>query len=117
MSGAYAEQYVKGMQEGEDSRYLKTSACCKHFAAYSLENWQGMDRYHFNAVVSDEDLAEVYLPAFRDCMETGRSSSSMCSYNSVNGVPSCANSFLMNDIARGQWGFDGYLVSDCGEFF
>ena len=59
LSGAYAESYMRGMQEGADPRYLKTSACCKHFAAYSLEQWQGMDRYHFNAVVSDEDLANV----------------------------------------------------------
>ena len=142
LSGAYAENYVKGLQEGEDPRYLKTSACCKHFAAYSLENWHGMDRYHFNAVVTDEDLAEVYLPAFQACVEHGHASSIMCSvrlarvqlpppppiclslllprpplalqYNEVNGVPSCANGFLMNTIARGQWQFDGYITSDCG---
>ena len=43
LSGAYAENYMRGMQEGDDTRYLKTSACCKHYAAYSLENWKGMD--------------------------------------------------------------------------
>ena len=59
------------MQEGEDPRYLKTSACCKHFASYSLENWQGVTRYEFNAVVSDEDLAEYYLPAFQSCVQRG----------------------------------------------
>ena len=114
LSGAYAENYMRGMQEGDDTRYLKTSACCKHYAAYSLENWKGMDRYHFDALVSDEDLAEAYLPAFQACIQNGHASSVMCSYNSVNGIPSCANSFLMNDIARGQWGFDGYVTSDCG---
>ena len=114
LSGAYAENYMRGMQEGVDPRYLKTSACCKHFAAYSLENWEGMDRYHFNAVVTDEDLAEVYLPAFQDCVEKGRSSSIMCSYNAVNGVPSCANAFLMTTVARTEWSFDGYITSDCG---
>jgi beta-glucosidase-like glycosyl hydrolase len=102
------------MQEGADPRFLKTSACCKHFAAYSLENWQGMDRYHFDAVVSDEDLAEIYLPAFQSCVEKGRASAMMCSYNAVNGVPSCANAFLMSTVARGEWSFDGYITSDCG---
>jgi len=79
LSGAYAEAYVRGMQEGEDPRFLKTSATCKHWAAYSLENWEGMDRYHFDAVVSDEDFAEVYAPAFQQCVEGGRASSVMCS--------------------------------------
>lgn len=67
------------MQEGVDTRYQKTSACCKHFAGYSLENWEGMDRYHFNAVITDEDLADFYLPAFQACVEKGRASSMMCS--------------------------------------
>jgi beta-glucosidase-like glycosyl hydrolase len=101
------------MQEGDDSRYLKTSVCCKHFAAYSLENWGGVDRHHFNAIVSDRDLAEIYLPAFQACVEKGRASSMMCSYNAVNGIPSCANSFLMNDIARGEWSLDGYVRFVC----
>jgi beta-glucosidase-like glycosyl hydrolase len=83
LSGAYAENYVRGMQEGEDARYLKASACCKHFAAYSLENWHGMDRYHFNAVVTDEDLVDTYLPAFQQCVEGGRASSIMCSVRCV----------------------------------
>ena len=74
--------YLRGMQEGVDPRYLKTSACCKHFAAYSLELWHGMDRHHFDAVVSDEDLVETYLPAFQSCVERGHASSMMCSYNS-----------------------------------
>ena len=113
LSGAYAEQYMRGMQEGEDPRYIKVSACCKHFVAYSLESWEGMDRHHFNAVVSDEDLAEFYLPAFQACVERGRASQMMCSYNSVNGVPACASSFFMTDVARGEWAFDGSITSDC----
>ena len=79
LSGAYAEQYVRGMQEGDDPRYLKTSACCKHFAAYSLEMWEGMDRHHFDAKVSDEDLAEIYTPAFQECVVAGHASAMMVS--------------------------------------
>ena len=65
------------MQDGVDSRYLKSSACCKHAYSYSLEQWYGMDRYTFNAIVSDEDAAEVYLPAFQACVEKGRASAVM----------------------------------------
>lgn len=113
LSGAYAEQFVRGMQEGADPRFIKVSACCKHFVAYSLESWHGVDRHHFDARVSDEDLAEFYLPAFQACVERGRASAMMCSYNAVNGVPSCASSFLMNEVARSEWKLDGYITSDC----
>lgn len=115
LSGQYAKYFVKGMQEGDPSgKFLKTSACCKHYSAYSLEAWGGVDRNHFNAIVSDLDLAETYLPAFQSCITAGKASSIMCSYNSVNGVPSCANEFLMNKLARGEWSFKGYITSDCG---
>eukprot|EP01087_Luapelamoeba_hula_P009496 TRINITY_DN2451_c3_g1_i1.p1 TRINITY_DN2451_c3_g1~~TRINITY_DN2451_c3_g1_i1.p1 ORF type:complete len:900 (-),score=115.71 TRINITY_DN2451_c3_g1_i1:76-2727(-) len=109
----YAVHYVRGMQEGIDPRYAKVVATCKHYAAYSLENWHGMDRFHFNAIVSDYDLAETYLPAFHACVDA-RPRSIMCSYNEVNGVPSCANSFLLQTVLRESFGFDGYVVSDCG---
>lgn len=58
---------------------------------------------------------EYYLPAFQTGVQAGHASSIMCSYNAVNGVPSCANGFLMSTIARGQWGFDGYITvgGDC----
>jgi beta-glucosidase-like glycosyl hydrolase len=59
-------------------------------------------------------FAEVYAPAFQECVEGGRASAAMCSYNAINGVPACANAFLMNDVLRGEWSFDGYLTSDCG---
>ena len=85
VSGAYAEAFVRGMQEGADPRYLKTSATCKHWAAYSLEQWEGMDRYHFDARVTDEDFAEFYAPAFQQCVEAGRASALMCST-----LPRCA---------------------------
>jgi beta-glucosidase-like glycosyl hydrolase len=114
VSSAYADSFVRGMQEGADPRYLKTSACCKHYAGYSLELWNNTDRHHFNAVISDQDLVDYYLPAFQACVTEGRASSIMCSYNAVNGIPSCANDFLLNTVLRGEWGFNGYLTSDCG---
>ncbi|KAL6066428.1 Beta-xylosidase/alpha-L-arabinofuranosidase 2, variant 3 [Balamuthia mandrillaris] len=114
LTGQYASTFVDALQTGEDPRYLKVIATCKHFAAYSLENWKGVDRFHFNAVVSDSDLVETYLPAFEACVRIGKAKSIMCSYNAVNGVPSCADNFLLEELARQQWNFNGYVVSDCG---
>jgi beta-glucosidase-like glycosyl hydrolase len=113
LSGQYAIRFVKGMQEGKDPRYLKTISTLKHYAAYSVENWQGDSRHGFDAVVSDEDLVQTYLPAFEAGIKVGRVGSVMCSYNAVNGIPSCASPFLLQDILREQWGWDGYVVSDC----
>ncbi|KAG0554535.1 hypothetical protein KC19_12G098500 [Ceratodon purpureus] len=104
------------MQEGDpasSSKRLKLSACCKHFTAYDVDNWEGVDRYHFDAKVTEQDLADTYNPPFRSCVQDGRSTSLMCSYNKVNGVPTCANhDFLVNTV-RNTWGLDGYIVSDC----
>ena len=64
-------------------------------------------RYHFDANVTAQDLADSYLPPFQACVEKGNVSSLMCSYNAVNGVPSCANDWLLQTMARESWGFDG----------
>jgi len=114
LNGEYAVAYIRAMQEGEDPRYLKTVATLKHYAAYSLENWKGNSRFSFDAIVSDRDLAQSYLPAFEAGIKKGKAESVMCSYNAVNGIPACANSFLLQDILRNEWNWDGYVVSDCG---
>ncbi len=114
LNAAYAVNFVRGVQEGQDPRYLKASACCKHFAAYSMEDLKnGTDRHNFDAHITAQDMADTYLPAFEACVVGGRASGIMCSYNRVNGVPSCANEGLLNGLARGEWGFDGYITSDC----
>ncbi|XP_064404909.1 uncharacterized protein LOC135350121 [Halichondria panicea] len=114
LASQYAMNFVKGMQVGDDYRYIKAAVCCKHFAAYDLENWNGTDRHHFNAIVTDQDLVETYFPAFESCVREGSVASIMCSYNAVNGVPSCANDLIQNKVTRDQWGFQGFIVSDCG---
>ncbi len=91
---------VNGLQRGEDDRYLKTAADCKHLDAYDLENWNGTDRNHFNAIVSDQDLVETYLPPFETCIHDARVASIMCSLNEINGIPACAHQFLIDTIAR-----------------
>ncbi|KAG9451582.1 hypothetical protein H6P81_011547 [Aristolochia fimbriata] len=119
MVGQYAVNFVRGFQgdpiEGAkwDSQPLKASACCKHFTAYDLENWKGTTRYVFDAKVTQQDLADTYQPPFRSCVQQGRASGIMCSYNRVNGVPPCGDYDLLSKTARQDWGFNGYVVSDC----
>ncbi|KAF7804913.1 putative beta-D-xylosidase 2 [Senna tora] len=117
--GKYAAHYVRGLQ-GTDGSRLKVAACCKHFTAYDLDNWNGVDRFHFNAQVSKQDIEETFDVPFRMCVKEGNVASVMCSYNQVNGKPTCADPNLLKGTVRGQWHLDGYIVSDCdsvGVFF
>ena len=114
VAGEYAVNFVQGFQRAREDPYLlQASACCKHFVANELEATNGTDRYSFNAIVSQQDLVDSYLPPFQACVEEGEVSGVMCSYNAVNGVPSCANSWLLKDLLRGTWAFDGYVTADC----
>ena len=101
--------FCKGLQ-GDDSRYLKVVATPKHFAAHSGP--EGL-RHRFNAIVSPKDLRETYLPAFHACVAEAHAQSVMPAYNRTNGEPCCGSQALLVDILRGEWGFGGYLVSDC----
>ncbi|KAF3651110.1 Beta-D-xylosidase 4 [Capsicum annuum] len=112
----YAVSYVKGLQGGSDSGNtgrLKVAACCKHYTAYDLDDWNGFDRYHFNAKVSKQDLEDTYNVPFKACVVEGNVASVMCSYNQINGKPSCADPTLLRDTIRAQWHLNGYIVSDC----
>jgi beta-D-xylosidase 4 len=112
----YVLNLIDGLQGGIDpSPYLKVAADCKHYAAYDLEDWEGNIRTSFNAVVTQQDLSEFYLPPFQSCVRDAKVASVMCSYNAVNGVPSCANSYLLQTILRDYWGFgdDRWVTSDC----
>jgi xylan 1,4-beta-xylosidase len=115
VAARYAAAYVRGLQQQapHSSGRLKVAACCKHFTAYDLDSWGGTDRFHFNAVVSAQDLEDSFNPPFRACVTQGRAASVMCSYNQVNGVPTCADRGLLRDTVRGRWRLDGYIVSDC----
>ena len=112
LTSQYAENFVPGMQ-GDDAKYLKASSCCKHYYAYDMEKWGGKTRHNFNAIISLQDEADTYFPAFHSCVRNGKASGMMCSYNAVNGTPSCANERIMNGFARESWGFEGYITSDC----
>ena len=113
--GRYGVAFVNGMQISEDPRYWLAAANCKHFAGYDLEHWENFDRSAYYAVITLRDLVEYYLPPFQSCIADGKAASVMCSYTAVNGVPSCANSWLMQTLARDTWGLDplGYITADC----
>ncbi|KAL2196727.1 glycoside hydrolase family 3 protein [Corynascus similis CBS 632.67] len=110
----YAASMIKGL-EGPGPEPLVISTC-KHYAGNDFEDWNGATRHNFNAVISPQDLAEYYLAPFQQCARDSRVGSIMCAYNAVNGVPSCANSYLMNTILREHWNWtdhDNYITSDC----
>ncbi len=102
-------QFVRGMQ-GDNPKYLKTVATPKHYAVHSGPE---PDRHSFDAVVGDRDFLETYLPAFRATIVEGGAWSIMGAYNRFRGQPCCASPTLLTDILRGDWGFKGYVVSDC----
>ena len=103
-------EFVKGLQ-GNDPKYLKVVSTPKHYAVHSGPE---PERHRFDAAAAERDLRETYLPAFRATVTEARAVSVMCAYNRTNGEPCCANTHLLGDILRGEWGFSGYVVSDCG---
>ena len=109
LSGVLGLQTVLGMQ-GNDKRYYKTHACAKHYAVHS-----GPEplRHTFDARVSQRDLWETYLPAFKKLVVEGNVREVMSAYNRYEGVPCSSNDRLLNDILRGKWDFDGIVVTDC----
>lgn len=103
-------EFVRGLQ-GDDPKYLKVVSTPKHYAVHSGPE---PERHRFDAAAVERDLRETYLPAFRATITEARAASIMCAYNRTNGEPCCANTHLLKDILRGEWGFNGYVVSDCG---
>ncbi|MGO8707020.1 MAG: glycoside hydrolase family 3 C-terminal domain-containing protein [Terracidiphilus sp.] len=102
--------FMTGMQ-GDDPRYFRVISTPKHYAVHSGPE---PTRHKADVTVSKHDELDTYLPAFRATVTEGKADSVMCAYNSINGQPACANEFLLQDQLRGKWGFQGYVVSDCG---
>lgn len=101
--------FVKGLQ-GDHPKYLKTVAAPKHFVANNSE----FNRHDGDSEVEERWLREYYFPAYKASLLEGGAFSTMCAYNRVNGVPACGNEWLLTKILRDDWGFKGYVVSDCG---
>ncbi len=110
LTSKIADAFIRGMQ-GNDPRYLKTSATAKHFAAHS-----GPDatRTSFNAVVTNHDLYDTYFPTFLSAIRQSGVQAVMCAYILVNGTHACSNKWLLDTMLRRTWGFTGHVVSDCG---
>jgi beta-glucosidase len=109
LTGRMAVAYIQGLQ-GDDPKYVKAMACAKHFAVHSgPENV----RHSFDAEPSERDFYEVYLPQFEAAVKEGHVGAVMGAYNRIYGTPSCASPLLLNTLLRGQWGFQGQVVSDC----
>ncbi|GHT32515.1 beta-glucosidase [Bacteroidia bacterium] len=110
LTGKLGASFVKGLQ-GDDPVYLKSSATAKHFAVHSGPEWS---RHTYNAEVSNFDLWDTYLPAFKELVVDAKVTGVMCAYNAIFGQPCCGSDLLMMDILKNQWQFDGYVTSDCG---
>jgi len=101
-------RFIRGLQG--DGKYLKTSACSKHFAVHSGPESL---RHEFDARPTPKDLNETYLPAFEATVKEAQVESVMGAYNRVNGEPCCGSKMLLKDTLRDKWGFEGHVVSDC----
>jgi beta-glucosidase len=110
LSGRLAVQFIRGLQ-GDDPTYFKTIATVKHFAVHSGPEPQ---RHSFDALADERDFRKTYLPQFEMGIKQGKAYSVMCAYNRYNGQVCCGSNRLLTNILRNEWGFDGYVVSDCG---
>ena len=110
LTGKLAVQFIKGLQ-GDDTKYFKTIATVKHFAVHSGPE---PERHYFDAQTSERDFRETYLPQFEMGIKEGKAYSVMCAYNRFEGEACCGSSRLLTTILRDEWGFNGYVVSDCG---
>ena len=109
LTGTMGTAFIQGVQ-GPDPEHPKAVATSKHFAVHSGPESQ---RHTFDAVVSNHDLEETYLPAFRKTVVDGHVKSVMCAYNAIDDHAACANTMLLKDHLRDAWGFKGFVVSDC----
>ncbi|MCU0488862.1 MAG: glycoside hydrolase family 3 C-terminal domain-containing protein [Anaerolineales bacterium] len=109
LTGEMGAAFVRGLQ-GDHPQYLKTAACAKHYAVHSGPEKL---RHSFDARPSRFDLHNTYLPAFKKLVQEAKVEAVMGAYNAVDGVPACANPFLLNQTLRQEWGFEGHVVSDC----
>ena len=112
----YVKNLISGLQGGHDPKIKKIVATCKHFVAYDVESWEGNYRYQFNAVIDQQDLSSYYMQPFKACARDSNVGSIMCSYNALNGVPTCADPYILQTVLREHWNWtneEQYVTSDC----
>ncbi|WP_345337321.1 glycoside hydrolase family 3 C-terminal domain-containing protein [Ferrimonas pelagia] len=109
LTGDIVTAYIKGLQ-GDHPTYLKSATGPKHFVANNEEH----NRFGGNADISEKQLREYFFPAYRQAIEEGNSKIVMTAYNRLNGEPAVTNTWLVRDVMRGEWGFDGFVIGDYG---
>ncbi|KAH7379267.1 glycoside hydrolase superfamily [Phaeosphaeria sp. MPI-PUGE-AT-0046c] len=112
---SYVRALIQGLQGDASDPYKRVVATCKHFAGYDIEDWNGNLRYQNDVQISQQDLVEYYLPSFESCVRSNVGAF-MCTYNALNGVPTCADPWLLQTILREHWGFNAtqqWVTSDC----
>lgn len=109
LTGRMAVAYVKGLQ-GDDINHLKVAATVKHYAVYNVET----GRQHLSADVDERNLMEYFLPHWKAAITEGHAQSVMSSYNAINGMANAVNHYMLTDVLRGMWGFDGFVTDDLG---
>jgi beta-glucosidase len=109
LTGRMGVAYIQGLQ-GDNPRYLKVAATVKHFAVNNVET----NRQRLSAEVDERNLMEYWLPHWKDAIMEGHAQSVMASYNAINGAPDAINKYLLMEILRGQWKFDGFVTDDLG---
>ncbi|KAL2816043.1 glycosyl hydrolase family 3 N terminal domain-containing protein [Aspergillus cavernicola] len=119
LSSVFAYEYITALQGGVDPETLKIIATAKHYAGYDIESWNNHSRLGNDMQITQQELSEYYTPPFLVAVRDAKVRSVMCSYNSVNGVPSCSNSFFLQTLLRDTFEFheDGYVSGDCGAVY
>ncbi|KNG50748.1 glycoside hydrolase family 3 protein [Stemphylium lycopersici] len=110
----YTKHLLAGLEGNQTQR--KIIATCKHYVGYDMEAWGGTNRHRFDAKTTMQDLVEYYMPPFQQCARDSKVGSIMCSYNAVNGIPTCADTYVLQTILREHWNWTGsnnYITSDC----
>ena len=114
VNGVFGTMYTVGQQESRhEPRFLQGITTLKHWDAYTLEDSDNFTRHNFNAILDNSTISDTFFPAWKESIVNGKAMGVMCSYNAINGVPTCASPFLTNAL-RNVWNFTGYVTSDSG---
>ncbi|KAI9370244.1 glycoside hydrolase superfamily [Aspergillus egyptiacus] len=119
LASVFGYEYITALQGGVDPDVLKIIATAKHYSGYDIENWNNHSRLGNDMAITQQELSEYYMPPFIVAARDAKVRSFMCTYNAVNGVPGCANSFFLQTLLRETFDFhkDGYVTGDCGAVY
>ncbi|TKA26625.1 putative exo-1,4-beta-xylosidase xlnD [Salinomyces thailandicus] len=117
LSSLYAYEYITAMQGGVGPAVPKMASVVKHFAGYDIESWHNHSRLGNNLNITNQALAGYFTPQFKAAVQYAKAKGLMCAYNAVNGESACADPFFLQNLLREEWGFTGFVSSDCGAIY